>query len=171
MTKNGEKNTALFRKKRQICQLSAFPGTFEGRAILKHIFEIKFLVYPEIFSLLGAIRDEKMTKNGEKNAALFCKKKTDLPIICLPWQIMAIWRFVLKLIRDFPITDIDKKLFVNWCQFWRREMAKRHCYIVLIFCSSGPSMKPCKKIWAVPQVNIVDFLLKECHNCDVFPAT
>ena len=61
-------------KKRQICQLSAFPGTFEGRAILKHIFEIKFLVCPEIFSLLGAIRDEKMTKNGEKTRRFSAKK-------------------------------------------------------------------------------------------------
>ena len=31
----------------------------EGRAILKHILEIKFLVYLENISLLGAIRDEK----------------------------------------------------------------------------------------------------------------
>ena len=74
MTKKCEKSAAFFRQKRQICQLSAFPGTFGGRAILKHIFEIKFLVCPEIFSFLGAIQDEKITKNGEKSAALFRKK-------------------------------------------------------------------------------------------------
>ena len=59
MTKNGGKSVALFRQKRQICQLSAFPGPFGGRAILKHILEIKFVVYLENISLLGAIRDEK----------------------------------------------------------------------------------------------------------------
>ena len=51
-----------------------------GRAILKHIFEIKFLVCPEIFSLLGAIRDEKMTKNGGKSVALFRQKRQIFPI-------------------------------------------------------------------------------------------
>ena len=33
-----------------------------SQAILKHIFEIKFLVYLEIFRLLGAIRDKKNDK-------------------------------------------------------------------------------------------------------------
>ena len=75
MTKNGGKSVALFRQKRQICQLSAFPGTFGGRAILKHISQIKFVVNLEIFSLLGAIRDEKLTKKSEKSAALFRQKR------------------------------------------------------------------------------------------------
>ena len=74
MTKKGENSVVLFRQKRQICHLSAFPGTFWGRAILKHILEIKFLVYLEIFSLLGAFRDEKMTKTVKKARRFSAKK-------------------------------------------------------------------------------------------------
>ena len=76
-----EKSSALFCKKRQIYKLSAFPGTFEGRAILKHIFEIKFLVYFEIFSLLSAIWDEKMTKKGEKSAVLPSSWKAEIALL------------------------------------------------------------------------------------------
>ena len=36
------KKGGAFPPKRQIYQLSAFPGTFGGWTILKHIFEIKF---------------------------------------------------------------------------------------------------------------------------------
>ena len=82
--KNDVRTATRFRRKRQICQLSAFPGTFGGRAILKHIFEIKFLVYLEIFSLLGAIRDEKMTKNGGKSVALFRQKRQICQLSAFP---------------------------------------------------------------------------------------
>ena len=58
LAKNGEKSDT-FPQKRQI---SAFPSLFGGRAILKNIYKINFLVYLEIFSLLGAVCDEKMTK-------------------------------------------------------------------------------------------------------------
>ena len=51
-------------KKIEICQLSAFPCNFGGRAIEKSIFKIKFPVYWPIFSLLGAVEEEKMIKNG-----------------------------------------------------------------------------------------------------------
>jgi hypothetical protein len=99
MTKNGEKSEALFRPKRHICQLSAFPDTFGGRTILKHIFEIKFLVYLEIFSLLGAIRDEKMTKNGEKSAALFQQKRQICQLSAFPGTFGG--RAILKHIFNF----------------------------------------------------------------------
>ena len=49
MTKKGEKSAVLFCQKRHICQFSDFPGTSRGRAILKHILEIKILVYLQNF--------------------------------------------------------------------------------------------------------------------------
>ena len=170
-SKKWRRNGNAFPQKKTDLPIICLPWHFRGSGHTETYFWNKISGLPWNFQPPRCHSRWKNDKKRWKKRSAFLQKKTDLPIICLPWQIMAIWRFVLKLIRDFPITDIDKKLFVNWCQFWRREMAKRHCYIVLIFCSSGPSMKPCKKIWAVPQVNIVDFLLKECHNCDVFPAT
>ena len=57
-------------------------GIFGRPTIVNTIFRIEFRVYREIFSLLGAIRVKKWRRNG--NA--FPQKKTDLPIICLPWH-------------------------------------------------------------------------------------
>ena len=90
MTKNGGKSVALFRQKRQICQLSAFHGTFWGRAILKHIFKIKFVVYLENFSLVGGIRDEKMTKTVEKARRFSAKREIE-------GEIRLLWTFQLKI--------------------------------------------------------------------------
>ena len=59
------------------------PGIFGRLVIVKTIFRIEFRVYCEIFSLLGAIRVQKMTSERQQGSAEKDRFANYLPSLAL----------------------------------------------------------------------------------------